>query len=79
MEVYRESRKFAINLTAIKLIRIKLRNSMIGNNEIGLIALNDIDQKAVEAEIECNSDKYVPSLLQENMIPSKKNSENTRK
>ena len=52
---------------------------MIGNNEIGLIALNDIDQKAVEAEIECNSDKYVPSLLQENMIPSKKNSENTRK
>lgn len=79
MEVYRESRKFAINLTAIKLIRIKLRNSMIGNNEIGLIALNDIDQKAVVAEIECNSDKYVPSLLQENMIPSKKNSENTRK
>lgn len=79
MEVYRENRKFAINLTAIKLIRIKLRNSMIGNNEIGLIALNDIDQKAVVAEIKCNSDRYVPSLLQENMIPSKKNSENTRK
>jgi hypothetical protein len=79
LEVYRENRKFAINLTAIKLIRIKLRNSMIGNNEIGLIALNDIDQKAVVAEIKCNSDRYVPSLLQENMIPSKKNSENTRK
>lgn len=43
-----------------------------GNNEIDLIALNDIDQKAVVAEIKRNPDRYVPSLLQEKYDTIKK-------
>ena len=36
-----------------------------GNNEIDLIALNDIDRKAVVAEIKRNPDKYNRRLLEE--------------
>ena len=39
-----------------------------GNNEIDLIALNDIDKKAVVAEVKRNSDKYDSELLEEKFL-----------
>ena len=36
-----------------------------GHNEIDLIALNDIDKKAVVAEVKRNPDKYDSELLEE--------------
>ena len=36
-----------------------------GMNEIDLIALNDIDKRALVAEVKRNADRYNPKLLQE--------------